>query len=49
MNVEMNYCERRYVKNSNDEVCDGHLAGFCVQVHAGIYLCVGLFETVDVT
>ena len=36
-------------KNRNEEVCDGYLEGFFVQVHADVYLYVGLYDTVDVT
>ena len=38
-----------YVKSINEEVCEGHLAGFCVQVRVGVSLYIGLYETVDST
>ena len=48
MNVEMKVCaflQMMYVKNSNE----GHLAGFCVKMRAGVSLYVGFYGTVDVT
>ena len=38
-----------YVKISNEEGCDGHLAGLHVQVRVDVSLYVGLYETMQVT